>query len=97
MLLNVKVENHIEKNTGNTGEGENILRVIIAVGCYKQTNKYNIARISHTLFGAADEEAAIRRRVQRGCMSFDGSNDCAFWCYSSLFIPQPFYYLARDY
>ena len=46
MLLNVKVENHIEKNTGNTGEGENILRVIIAVGCYKQTNKYNIASSS---------------------------------------------------
>ena len=94
MLLNVKVENHIEKNTGNTGEGENILRVIIAVGCYKQIQH---CKFFHTLFGAADEEAAIRRRVQRGCMSFDGSNNCAFWCYSSLFIPQPFYYLARDY
>ena len=94
MLLNVKVENHIEKNTGNTGEGENILIVIIAVGCYKQIQH---CKFFHTLFGAADEEAAIRRRVQRGCMSFDGSNNCVFWCYSSPFIPQPFSYLGRDY
>ena len=63
-----------------------------------QTNKQiQHCKFFHTLFGAADEEAAIRRRVQRGCMSFDGSNNCAFWCYSLLFIPLSLCYLARDY
>ena len=43
VLLNVKVENHIEKKTLGTQKGwKPILIVIIAVGCHKQTNKYNI-------------------------------------------------------
>ena len=98
LLLSVKLETQTKIGLLCIGR-ERLWYHIDSSSCWILETKKQVQHCTffHTLFGAADEADAIRRRIQRGCMTCVGSNNCAFWCYSLLFIPLSFCYLARDY
>ena len=93
VLLNVKFENHIEKKHWEHGKGWKHIDSNNS-SWMLQTNKYNI--VSPYLFWCGRRGGCNKKEGPKGLHVFC-LTDCVFWCYSSLFIPKPFSYLARDY